>query len=77
MEIGIVEHDGVTVAREPDVELDRGDAELDGAAKPCERVLLVQARHAAMPDHERPVLAARNGFAATGARSCHRSIDDW
>jgi hypothetical protein len=64
-----VKHDRLAIGAEPDVELDRGDAELDRTAKPGERVLLVEARHAAMPDHDRLGLPREKRIAAEHDRT--------
>ena len=62
VQVRIVKHDRVTVARQANVELDRGNAELDSAAKSRERVFLVQPRYPAMPDHERLLLRCEEGI---------------
>ncbi|HUS29936.1 MAG TPA: pirin family protein, partial [Kofleriaceae bacterium] len=54
-----MQHYRFAIFRELNVELDRRNAELDGAPKSSERIFLMQHRNAAVSDHHRLVLAGQ------------------
>ena len=80
-----MQDDRAAVPGQPDIELDRGDAELDGAAKPGERVLLVERGHAAVAHDDGPPLAGekrvrvslRHGPPTVASRLARRPAAHW